>query len=330
MEKVIYRSDLERNLIKPSNLINQYNKLVEEDILNFFNLEENIELPELKNACHKFTKSNMHYLYSDKLKGIFLSPRPDEKKLKKYYINSKSRTYWLETILTHTEETRNKKIVIPQINWINSIINQYIKTNKDVIKSVEINATNWSYFEKSNLINNLEYSFYDAFLNMNLIPKNLSDLKIHEEIMSKKFDIIFLFEALDRAFDPFKLLRDSFQALEKNGICFITCLLSSGFEAKSLGKESDIFSPPEKMNIFSFEGLLSLFNNISGVEIIEFSTPSLFDLENVANKSTSTEKNEFIKYIMNERNDINLKNSFRDFLQLNQLGSSARIAIKKV
>ena len=87
---------------------------------------------------------------------------------------------------------------------------------------------------------------------------------------------------------------------------------------------------PEKMNLLSYEGLVGAINATNSCDIIEFSTPSLFDLDNVYSKLDLSNEKNFISYIMNERNDTNVKKSFRDFLQENQLGSFARVAIKKI
>ena len=48
-----------------------------------------------------------------------------------------------------------------------------------------------------------------------------------------------------------------------------------------LGHKSEIFVPPERMNIFSYKGLKGLIEKMNGFEILEFSTPSVLDIPNV-------------------------------------------------
>ena len=328
MEKAIYRSNLLKEEIKPDLLLDEYYNLVSEDIDLYFKPENLIELPELRGAEHIFSKLGMNYCYLKESTGIFLSPRPTKEALQAFYNKSKSRKFWFDKIFEKTHEIRNKKIILPQLNWINSIIIQHLpQKNK---KSVEINPSHWSYLEQSKNIDNLEYSFFEPLMDLSLLPTDLSTVKVYDNLEKNTFDIVFLFESLDRTYDPFRLIKDSINSLKKGGICFITCLLSSGFEVKSLGKESDIFFPPEKMNLLSYEGLVDAINATNSCDIIEFSTPSLFDLDNVYSKLDLSNEKNFIKYIMNERNDTNVKKSFRDFLQENQLGSFARVAIKKI
>ena len=96
-------------------------------------------------------------------------------------------------------------------------------------------------------------------------------------------DAVFLFEALERSVEPLDLLQKVFNSLKSGGLCFITCLLSSGFEVQMLGKDSEIFVPPERMNLLSYEGMNALIEKLDGFEILEFSTPGVLDISNVIN-----------------------------------------------
>ena len=84
------------------------------------------------------------------------------------------------------------------------------------------------------------------------------------------------------------------------------------------------------MNIFSYEGIKKLISKFTNFEIIELSTPSLLDIENVMLKLDMSDNNKFLKYMLYDRNNNEIKQSFSDFLQHNRLGSFARIAVKKI
>ena len=129
--------------------------------------------------------------------------------------------------------------------------------------------------------------------------------------------------------EPFELLRKVLNLLKQGGLCFITSLLSSGFEVQMLGEKSDIFVPPERMNILSYEGMNALIEKLSGFEILEFSTPGVLDILNVANRLEDLNNSAFFKYIFNERQDSEIINSFQDYLQMNRLGTFARLVLRK-
>lgn len=329
MERVIYRGNLKKKEIQPPELIAEYWKRVEED-LNKMAHKNFLPFSELKSYDLKFKKYGMDYVYCKELDGIFLSPRPDEDVIKRYYHDSESRSFWLNEILKKTQEMRTKEIIDPQLNWIKEIIMQHLKNKDQKYNIFESHAVHWLYYLSSNIINNSEYYFYEPYFPIKADTLKSSKLNTIDKLEKEYFEVSFLFEALERSINPFKLLDDIYESLKIGGLCFITCLLSSGFEAKILGEHSNIFNPPEKMNLFSYEGMIKLIQGIDGFEIIEFSTPSLLDLDNVSSSISSSPGQEFVKYILSDRDDNELRNSFRDFLQKFRLGSFARIALKKV
>ncbi len=327
MEYSVIRRDLDKNQIKPPKLINEYTKKVINDVENFN--ESNLINFISKDLTEKaFEKFGMSYFHSSTHNGIFLSPRPNKETLKNYYLNSESRKFWNEKIMLETEEKRVKEIVMPNLHWVRDIMTQYYGKNSNIYEVLEANSVHELYLKNVDKVFDVNYTFYDPFflLDKSKPTIHLSSSEYPEE---NKYDCCFLFDSIDRSSDPFDLINITFNSLKPGGICFITCLLSSGFEAQSLGKESNIFFPPEKMNLFSFEGIKKLICEFHNFEIIEFSTPSLLDIENVMLNLNMSESNRFIKYMLSDRDDWEIKQSFSDFLQHNRLGSFARIAIKK-
>ena len=96
-----------------------------------------------------------------------------------------------------------------------------------------------------------------------------------------------------------------------------------------LGHKSEIFVPPERMNIFSYKGLKALIEKLNCFEILEFSTPSVLDIPNVIKHLDVINNPEFFSYIFMKRHDSELLNSFQDFLQMNRLGTFGRLVLRK-
>ncbi len=329
MEHSVFRRKLDKNKIQPPELMSTYTEKIISDI-KMIDVDYYVEFINLDTSIENFEKFGMSYSYAKNNSGVFLNPRPNKDTLRNFYINSNSRSFWLKNILKETQKKRVDEIILPHLNWVKEIMSQYYNKDLTTLEIIEFNPVHWLYLDNINNFFNTNYSFYDLFFPVDKIPSPIKNFEIVNELETHKYDCCFLFESIDRALNPVALLSSVLNALKVNGICFISCLLSSGFEAKSLGKASNVFFPPEKMNLFSYEGIIKLINENECFEIIEFSTPSLLDLENVLTNLQDVEGRSFISYMLDERNDEYIKNKFKDFLQENRLGSSARIAIKKV
>ena len=103
----------------------------------------------------------------------------------------------------------------------------------------------------------------------------------------------------------------------------------SGFEVQVLGEKSEIFVPPEKINLLSYEGMSVLIEKLKGFDILEFSTPGVLDIPNVINHLEDQCDSKFFNCIFTERQYPELLSSFQDYLQMNRLGTFARLALRK-
>ena len=159
--------------------------------------------------------------------------------------------------------------------------------------------------------------------------ENVDDVEFVTDVDDESLDAVMLFESIDRSVKPINLLNKVKKSMKPGSLCFITCLLSTGFEVQLLGKKSEIFIPPERMNILSYEGLEVLINNIGGFEVLEFSTPGVLDIPNVISKLDEIKNQSFYNYLFKIRQDPNLITSFQNFLQMNRLGGFGRIVLKK-
>jgi SAM-dependent methyltransferase len=174
------------------------------------------------------------------------------------------------------------------------------------------------------------YKMIDNLFDSSSAKGEVKVLDIVEKVDDISIDAAFLFEALDRSPDPTVLLERVKHALKPGGLCFITCLLSSGFEVQMLGEDSEVFVPPERMNLFSFEGMLDLVKKTGGLDVLELSTPGVLDIANVIKKLDQIENASFFNYILSMRQEPALIESFQDFLQLNCLGTFGRLVLRKL
>jgi SAM-dependent methyltransferase len=69
------------------------------------------------------------------------------------------------------------------------------------------------------------------------------------------FDVICLIEVLEHLPDPMEYIRQAFHLLRPGGIMYATTPNGSGLNARALGPEWSIFSPPEHLQLFSAASL---------------------------------------------------------------------------
>ncbi len=322
METSILNLDLKKNKINPKIYLKKYIQLIEKDCKKFLKpkLLKKSYCPTSreKNCSSSFKVFGMKYNISKKYKNIYLEKKPDEKLLRKFYINSEARKFWKNKIWPATRKERNKKLIYPLVEWIERFID-----NKKKVTFYEF-FPNHNHFSEG-IKRKFKKSKY-VFLN-SLIENPSGHQNYSYDFKRNGQKVAVLFESINRCIEPEKLMKNVKSKLNKGDLCFITTLLSSGFEIKILGKSSKTFIPPERMNILSLEGLQSLLKKVGGFEILELSTPAILDIPNVIEKMDK--KNEFFNYIFNQRQDKNLIENYRQFLQLFRLGTYCRMVLKR-
>ena len=233
MERAIIHSDLIKKEIHPSVILKEYLSLLEEDIRkllpNSLLLEESFSMTGEKDVMKIFTKMGMKYRVSQPHGNTFISLRPSLKVLKNFYMKSDARKFWLTELWPKTQEVRLEKIILPQLTWSQGFITQYASGNK--LNLMEFLPNHWGYsMAAKNVFPEANYKMIDSLFDSNFGEGEVTVLDIVDAVEENSIDTAFLFEALDRSPDPTVLLDKVKHALRPGGLCFITCLLSSGFE----------------------------------------------------------------------------------------------------
>jgi len=332
MERAIIHSDLTKSQINPNSLLDEYNHLLQKDINKLIPSKTLVRsfcpVTGEKEIQDSFLKMGMHYQVSQTLENIYLSPRPTMEMLRRFNKESLARKFWFTELWTQTQGVRQEKIILPQLEWARGFITQFFSERKLLL--AEYFPNHWGYYKSAmNLFEESLFTLVDPLFDTDIANINKRNWLMPDEVTNNSLDAVFLFEALDRTFDPFKCLKIVSNSLKPGGLCFITCLLSSGFEVKLLGQKSEIFVPPERMNLLSYEGMISLIKLIDDFEILEFSTPGVLDIPNVEKQIDNVSNSHFFDYIFKKRQDSELLNSFQEFLQINRLGTFGRLVLRK-
>ena len=332
MERAIIHSDLTKSEIQPQLLLDKYLEQLSIDIKWMFPIESIQEafcpVTGEKEVQDSFPKMGMQYQVSQTLGNIYLSPRPTMEMLRQFYQESPARKFWLTELWTKTQEARQEKIILPQLEWAQGFITQYSRERKLFL--AEYLPNHWGYYNSAKeFFTESKYILVDPLFDPDISNIDVQNSYMLDEVAESYIDAVFLFEALDRSINPFNLLQKVMNSLKPGGLCFITCLLSSGFEVLALGHKSEIFVPPERMNLLSYEGMNALIENINGFDVLEFSTPGVLDIPNFIKQIEEVRNSYFFHYIFRKRQDSELLNTFQDFLQMNCLGTFGRLVLRK-
>jgi len=330
MERAIIHSGLSRDSIQPPEMLARYFELLSSDVAELI-----LNRPLVDVGCpvsgelsrrETFEKLGLRFNKSQKYGNVYISPRPTSEDLRAFYFESRARAFWLNEVWNETRDQRISKVIVPQLEWIRDGLAEHC--SQKMFSIAEFGANHLGYaLSASAIFPESCYSLVEPLIPKTMLHEGFAGEIWVDQLTPASQDAVLLFETLDRAYDPKKTIYEAKAALKDGGLCFLTCLLSTGFEAQVLGEESDIFIPPERMNIFSYEGLLALVEGAGDFEIIESSTPSVLDVQNVIVKLKESDK--FLHYILKERSDEELLRTFQDFLQLNRLGTFGRMVLKK-
>ena len=322
--------------LKPSSLITKYIELTKEDIARLL-----VNKQELTScgcpACQSkaiespFTKFGLQYNECRECRSLYISPRPADDVLNRYYHEAKARIFWREELSKRTSQKRKEKILRPRFQWILDSTQEYRPEAKSY---ADVNTSQYDYaetmaqaavFKRKILID----PFFDSLLKpppggVQILDRSWWQASFHEEL-----DVLSLFEVLDRISDADQLLMAVNKMLKKGGLIFITAILASGFDVQVLWEKADNLYPPDRLNVFSLEGLKILFVR-HGFECLELSTPGILDVDIVAK---AVEKDMDLKISRFTRNLLErgeeTRNSFQEFLQQNLLSSYARVVLRK-
>lgn len=145
-----------------------------------------------------------------------------------------------------------------------------------------------------------------------------------------RFQAAVLLESLDRVDDPRGLVEEVGRQLEKDGLLFLTGLVSSGFDFTVLGLQNLYLYPPDRTNVFSLQGLTRMLTQ-AGFGLLEVSTPGVLDLEVVR----AHQKMERVFSLSGFERQLleaepQTREAFQSFLQEQRMSSFARIVARRI
>jgi 2-polyprenyl-6-hydroxyphenyl methylase / 3-demethylubiquinone-9 3-methyltransferase len=261
-----------------------------------------------------FEKLGLTYRLCATCASVFVSPRPTAAALAAYARSSPAATFWRERILRETLATRLDKLVRPRTEWVIEALSEY---RPGARSGIDLSP-------QGGLLGDLAAES-GALLHLVSIDPNAEPLAGPESV-----DCVAAFDVLDRAADVHGLVVSVRAALRPGGLFFVTAPSVSGFDLQVLWDRSPTMMPPDKLNVLSTEGFSRLFAAPEW-EVIEFSTPGMFDVENVRQAMLADPGLDWprgVREIVQQRDEA-ARLEFQEYLQRHRLASFARLVVRR-
>lgn len=278
-----------------------------------------------------FEHAGIAYVECTTCGSLYAPQRPGEAALRDWYRSSRPASFWRERLLTASSEARLDKIVRPRAQWVLDGIAEYVPrarrlldvsaNGRELIDELMEGASGFSAVA-AGVTADLEGP-ETARVRVN--PTSVVDLSSLGPV-----DLVTALDAFDRSADLPCFVKSIYDTLSPGGVLFATLPVSSGFEVQSLWDRSPTVFPPDKLNLPSLDGLLRLFGG-DGWELLELSTPGMFDVEIVRRCVAGSPEAEWPRVlralVLNA--DAAAQQTFIEYLQSRRLTSFARIVARR-
>jgi hypothetical protein len=254
-----------------------------------------------------FYKYGFSHIKCINCKTLYVSPRPTEKQLFKYYRESEAISFWTKLLIS-TNNERKKLQHIPRVKKLQKIIDN-TKNQKELF--VDLGAGN----------GNFSKTVHEAKIFNNVLATDISDECIEscksQNLATKKctisdfeddsIDCITFNDLIEHVFNPF-----DFQILQD---------------------KTENITPPEHLQYFNPYSIRKILERI-GFKVVNVSTPGILDVEiikrQINEKNLDLKKdNAFLSFLYSLKSD-NTEESFQNFLQENNLSSHMLIFVEKI
>lgn len=339
MKTIVSVNEIDELEIKPQSELEQWKKLVKDEIVSRWKYSTELyDVPcpvcNSEKNTHAFDKIGFKYVECNDCKAIFARTRPISSELHWWFTQSEPAKYWQDKLLKLSSESRQTKIIEPRAHWILDGIAEYISGK-------EVQLTDISFFGGALVETLASFSENIQITSSGILAdkENIVSGKINIAPLASidnltnlgKTNVLVAIDVLDRVGNIKRFFSELENVLKPGGILFATCPLSSGFEIQALWDKSPTISPPEKLNLPSIQGLIDFFSGSDRWEILELSTPGMFDIQSIKREMEKSKEGKWprILHALLDNIDKHGTEQFTEYLQSQRLSSFSRIVIRR-
>jgi len=325
--------------IRPRAIFQEYLEMARDDIGTLFgDVDSFVDVPCLACGCSRrkqcFTKDGFGYVSCNECSTLFVSPRPSQAVIDKYYRISKSSKFWATTFYKETEAVRREKLFKPKAQLIKSMVTKYgIETGA----LLEAGAGYGTFCEELTALN----TFKEIFALEPSPPLagvcRKKGLRVIESTMEgvdakyeSRFDIAVSLELFEHLFSLQNFLNSVSRVLRRGGHFIFSTLNGMGWDMLVLKEHSDSISPPHHLNFLNPRSAV-LMAQRNGWDVVDLFTPGKLDVDIVVNfsqRNPSVKLTPFAEEILASGKAT--QQAFQDFLAKNRLSSHMWVVLKKV
>jgi SAM-dependent methyltransferase len=323
--------------IKPATEVAHWRRLVATEIAaRWKNRADWISLscPACKTGTfyNAFERLGIAYVECTDCGTLYAPKRPGEAALRDWYRESEPSRFWRERLLPVSAAARQEKIVRPRADWVLDGIAEYTpqarrlvdvsQHGRTLLNAIAQGAPGLTELVAAGVTADLEGA---STARLEVRPSSTQEL--HGLGTS---DVVVAVDVMDRAADPQALVRALERLLTPAGVLFATFPVASGFEVQTLWQDSPSIFPPDKLNLPTVDGLMRLFA-APGWEMLELSTPGMFDVETVRQALAARPDHPWPRIVraLVERTDAEGRENLVEFLQTRRLTSFARLVARR-
>lgn len=336
MKTIVSVQEIDELEIKPRAEVAEWRRLVAEDMRTRWPHRSDwvsVSCPACGSATSRaaFEHAGFAYVECTSCGSVYAAQRPDETALREWHRSSEPARFWRERLLTASGEARLEKIVRPRAQWVLDGIAEYAPR---ATRMLDISANGRALIDElvegspgltaiaAGSTADLEGA---AGARVSVRPAKVAELPSLGPV-----DFVTALDAFDRSADLLKLVASIRGSLAPGGVLFATLPVSSGFEVQSLWDRSPTVFPPDKLNLPSIDGLLRQFG-ANGWELLELSTPGMFDVEIVRRTVAASPDAEWprvLRALVLGADEVT-QQTFTEYLQSRRLTSFARLVARR-
>jgi SAM-dependent methyltransferase len=337
MKTVVSVQEIAELEIKPDTEVARWRVLVETEIAARWKNRADwlsIACPACESTAGSkaFERLGIEYVECAGCGTLYAPRRPNETALRDWYRDSLPARFWRERLLAVSAAARVEKIVRPRADWVLDGIAEYAPRaqrlvdlsphGRPLLDAIAAGAASLTHLSAAGVTADLEGG---AGARIHVQPTAAEDLP-----RLGPADVALAVDVLDRAANPRAVVGALARLLAPSGLVFATFPVASGFEVQTLWQDSPTVFPPDKLTLPTVEGLMQLFA-APDWEILELSTPGMFDVETVRRAIAAQPAAPWPRVVRSlvERTDAQGRAALVEFLQTRRLTSFARLVARR-
>lgn len=333
MKRVVVTSGLQEADIRPPALLSEFKRLSLQDAVAYFSdPAQLVETPcpacgaDAREAV--FKKNEFLYNQCRECESVYVSPRPTDTALDRYYSHSRASRFRVDHYSRDTAKARRYHLLASHANWMGQIYDEL--GNRDAAVYADLNSYSPQIFDEIHAL-----GIFDTLLSVDplLPPERESSAPVRTIVRAelRSAGAVSAFEKIEHQYSPYEYVQRLRAALAPGGLFFFTTRTISGFDLQVLWDKTPYIFVPEHLNLLSIEGISRLLER-GGMELIELSTPGQLDVQFVRHaleQDPSIRLPRFAGYLLSRR-DALAHADFQEFLQKHRLSSHVRVAAKMI